>query len=80
MGEKIIAIVTFRDLHTDSCKFSTTPMIQEKNEIFSVMEKNNKFQSLKTLRNFLSDKIAFYKTPQDLFIVESIPRNHLGKV
>ena len=55
-------------------------MIQEKNEIFSVMEKNNKFQSLKTLRNFLSDKIAFYKTPQDLFIVESIPRNHLGKV
>ena len=32
------------------------------------------------VRSFLKDRIAQYKQPQELFIVENIPRNHLGKV
>ena len=32
------------------------------------------------LRNFLHDRLAQYKQPSQLFIVEEIPRNSLGKV
>ena len=80
LGEKIIAIIKFRDLATNVCTFhSEIPGTENKN-ILPKMEINNKFQCLKLLRSFLSDKIAFYKQPQDIFIVDNIPRNHLGKV
>ena len=47
---------------------------------FIPIEKNNIFQAMTCVRSFLKDRIAQYKQPQELFIVENIPRNHLGKV
>ena len=80
LGEKIIAIIKFRDLGTNVCTFhSEIPSNENKNNL-PKMEINNKFQCLKLLRSFLSDKIAFYKQPQDILIVDNIPKNHLGKV
>ena len=77
LGEKIIAIVSFRELEQNSGISSN----EEKNENnFIFLEKNNKFQNLKGLRSFLSGTLSPYKMPQELFIVENIPRNHLGKV
>jgi acyl-coenzyme A synthetase/AMP-(fatty) acid ligase len=43
-------------------------------------EKNNKFQATKTLRDFLESRLAPYKQPREVFVVEHMPRNHLGKV
>lgn len=45
-----------------------------------VLVENNSFASMTGLRNFLHDRISQYKQPSQLFIVEEIPRNHLGKV
>ena len=77
LGEKIIAIVSFRELEPNS-GISSNEKKNENNFIF--LEKNNKFQNLKGLRSFLSGTLSPYKMPQELFIVENIPRNHLGKV
>lgn len=33
-----------------------------------------------SLREFLHDKLAKYKQPKEVLIVDSIPRNHMGKV
>jgi len=32
------------------------------------------------LTKYLQDKLARYKQPRDYFVVEAIPRNHMGKV
>lgn len=38
--------------------------------------------SLKSIKEYLHDKLAYYKHPKELFVVAqgAIPRNHLGKV
>ena len=80
LGEKIIAIVSFRELEPNSGILSDKKNEKKNENNFIFLEKNNKFQNLKGLRSFLSGTLSPYKMPQELFIVENIPRNHLGKV
>ncbi len=66
LGEIIIAIVALRPAAVEGARLLET--INTAEELHKSMEKH------------LSDKLARYKTPRKYFLVESIPRNHLGKV
>ena len=66
LGEVIIAIVALRPVAEEGAQSMETIITAE--DLHKSMEKH------------LSDKLARYKTPRKYFLVESIPRNHLGKV
>lgn len=64
-GEKLVAVIVLR---------STENKDPASNEFVS---KENVFRVLPA---FLKSRIAAYKVPKTILIVDEIPRNHLGKV
>ena len=68
MGEKIVAIITIRD----------TEKLQD---LFDIrMDENSAVSNAKMMKSFLTDRLSYYKHPKEIFIVDFIPRNHMGKV
>ena len=71
VGEIIVAILTLRK--PDGTADLT---LEFSNERSAAALRDN----AKLLKPFLQDKLAHYKQPRDVVIVDSIPRNHMGKV
>eukprot|EP01035_Chromulina_nebulosa_P024552 gene24552-31972_t len=63
-GELVIAIISLRQRVED---ISNYPIITNNN-------------AKKSLNLFLEDKLSYYKRPSRVFIVDELPRNHMGKV
>lgn len=66
VGEKIIAVLTLR-------KVEVKPEFHLDKNASPAVNKEK-------LRTFLKDRLAPYKHPKEIIIVEEIPRNALGKV
>mmetsp|Transcript_30928 Transcript_30928/g.44436 ORF Transcript_30928/g.44436 Transcript_30928/m.44436 type:complete len:194 (+) Transcript_30928:345-926(+) len=67
-GEKIVAIITLRDEATSQ-------------DVFKIqMDEEAAISNAKMLKSFLADRLSYYKNPKEVYVVDFIPRNHMGKV
>ena len=74
LGEKVAAVIVLRTLKEHDFTQTTSSLDTV------AIEKNNKFQASKAVRLFLEKRLAHYKQPKEVFVVDTMPRNHLGKV
>ena len=72
VGEIIVAVLSLRKPDGSNANL-TLEFSSEKTEAA-------KGNNAKLLKPFLQDKLAHYKQPREVVIVDSIPRNHMGKV
>ena len=70
LGEKVVAIVALRPSKTQTVGDDDTVGGDSNTELLSV----------DAIRSFLANRLASYKHPRRVIVVESIPRNHMGKV
>ena len=52
----------------------------EKSDSYPLNNDNNDNDNSKVLRKFLNEKLAHYKHPRHVVVVEELPRNHMGKI
>lgn len=68
VGEKIVAVITIR-------------YTEKSQDVFNIqVDEESAVSNAKMLKSFLTDKLAYYKHPKEIFVVDFIPRNHMGKV
>jgi O-succinylbenzoic acid--CoA ligase len=78
--EEVEKIILLHPLISETTVFGTLDKKwgQVVNAAIVINKKNNSI--LNSLNSFLKDKIAPYKIPKRVFIVDSLPKNELGKV
>lgn len=86
-GEKVSALEVEREIlslaEVDECAVVGLPSEawgQKVAAVVVVSEKSHESMSLQQLRSALKPRITAYKIPQDMEIVEALPRNAMGKV
>ncbi|KAG5661797.1 hypothetical protein KAF25_004036 [Fusarium avenaceum] len=86
-GEKVSALEVEREIlslaEVDECAVVGLPSEawgQKVAAVVVVSEKSQDGMSLEQLRSALKPRITAYKIPQDMEIVEALPRNAMGKV
>ncbi|KAI6754708.1 hypothetical protein HG530_012460 [Fusarium avenaceum] len=86
-GEKVSALEVEREIlslaEVDECAVVGLPSEawgQKVAAVVVVSEKSQEGMSLQQLRSALKPRITAYKIPQDMEIVEALPRNAMGKV
>ncbi|KIL88220.1 hypothetical protein FAVG1_08298 [Fusarium avenaceum] len=86
-GEKVSALEVEREIlslaEVDECAVVGLPSEawgQKVAAVVVVSEKSHEGMSLQQLRSALKPRITAYKIPQDMEIVEALPRNAMGKV
>lgn len=75
VGEKIVAILSLRPLPGGNSPNANLTLEFSTDKTAVAMEGNARL-----LKPFLQDKLAHYKQPKEVMLVDSIPRNHMGKV
>ena len=71
LGEIIVAILVLRE---------TSAELGLGLNLVQGITKSQREKNAKLLTSYLKDKLTYYKQPREVAVVESIPRNHMGKV
>ncbi|KAJ4129192.1 hypothetical protein NW768_007727 [Fusarium equiseti] len=83
-GEKVSALEVEREIlalpEIDECAVVGLPSESWGQKVAAVVVLNGQEMTLPQLRAALKPRITAYKIPQDLMIVESLPRNAMGKI
>ncbi|KAI1050859.1 hypothetical protein LB507_009293 [Fusarium sp. FIESC RH6] len=83
-GEKVSALEVEREIlslpQIDECAVVGLPSESWGQKVAAVVVLNGEEMTLPQLRAALKPRITAYKIPQDLMIVDSLPRNAMGKI
>jgi acyl-CoA synthetase (AMP-forming)/AMP-acid ligase II len=83
MGEVVVAVVVLRPplpTSSDTSSDGSSSNSGGSDSGSAAIPTNNVFLATQLVREFLSTRLAHYKQPQQVFVVDALPRNHLGKV